>query len=640
MSFGVTGEGVLSLLCGNRPTPPRTLRLVAFSYFLVFLFLHYTYTPVAAAPIPVSPVDPQAPSVPRFPLKRDALDPPRLLLLHDIEQKNATSEEAKSEALAKARAAYSVVFKYIEEIEQIEVVALPLFSPLRLFYFGEAAFQFILIIAEDPQQVLPAESITAILEWLDAGGEESQGAHSAYHQHQHLLPQQQQQQQKLQQQQFYSPVERSRSLLLLLGPKASPSLLQLAAAAFGTAALTASFLQQNAADLFNAVSVRLKEQQQQQQQVDGKVFIVREVIDGHPHIVTPLAEDEVVVYTGGYHMGALQIGCGIRGCSKEPLPTQAFPLLLAPPTAFPLSSSSSTRSSSSSSSSNSTRMALASALQTRNNSRVLLLSGPASCSTAFTSLKTVPFATYDLRVVNRRFCEEAVGWALNRRGVLRWSNVKHHKVGDTKNSSLYTLGTDLRFSVDLHELRNGKLKKREKEDLGIEYTLGNPMIRRFLQKADEEGATFFAEFRAPDRHGIFKFVFRYARLGYSSLFFQSLAPLRVVRTDEAERFHPMRLERQRRELLSSHCVNLRSLRKGEHIRLLLLSDAAAATALFVLLFVYGTKASFKTNKAAAAGGLLLPHQQLLPLSEVCELLIASAAKRNKHNSNRIETKVI
>ncbi|KAL8439086.1 hypothetical protein Efla_007773 [Eimeria flavescens] len=451
----------------------------------------------------------------------------------------------------------------------------------------------------------PSENVSAILHWLDTGGEESQGAHHARYPQQQLQQQQQQQrelpqayQQPLQHQQdaagqqehqqYYSPVERSRSLLLLLGPQAPASLLQLAAAAFGEAALAPSFSRQPAADLFNAVSVDLKQQKQQQQQqqkqqqqqrgelTDGTLFVVRDVLEGHPHVVTQLAEgeeqpllllllqrkqqlpqrqphaaarpDEVLLYRGGYHLGALQIGCGIRGCSKEPLPTQAFPLLLAPNSSGNSTSSSNSSSSINSSSnsgiSSTSRMAFASALQTRNNSRVLLLSGPAACSSEFTSLTSVAFGGYELRVANRRFCEEAAAWALNRRGVLRWSNVKHHKVGAAANSRLYTLGSDVQFSVDIHELQNGKPRPRrwwspfKRQDVQVEYVMADPFVRVFLQRKEADSPTFSTQFKAPDRHGIFKFVLQYARVGYSSLFFYSLAPLRTVRSDETERLQP------------------------------------------------------------------------------------------------------
>ncbi|CDJ60862.1 hypothetical protein EMWEY_00035540 [Eimeria maxima] len=231
------------------------------------------------------------------------------------------------------------------------------------------------------------QTVNAIVEWFDGGGEESQGAEHEQHQPQqqqkHQLPRltQEDMHQQLppEQQQYYSPLEKSRSLLLLLGPAASPSLLQLAAALFGPAAVAPSFLQQRAADLFGAISFdRLTQQLQKQQQARGTVFAARELLEGHPHVVTPLAEDELLLYSGGYHLGALQVGCGARHCEKEPLPPYAFPLLLAPPTAFAVdgtSKSSNSSQSSYSSSSSSSRMTFASALQTRGNNRALLLSG-------------------------------------------------------------------------------------------------------------------------------------------------------------------------------------------------------------------------------------------------------------------------
>ncbi|CDI75009.1 dolichyl-di-phosphooligosaccharide-protein glycotransferase, putative [Eimeria praecox] len=389
------------------------------------------------------------------------------------------------------------------------------------------------------------QTANAILEWFDGGGEESQGAdHEQHQQHrqQQQLPQLlQEDPQQQQEQQYYSPLEKSRSLLLLLGPGASPSLLQLAAALFGSASIAPSFLQEQAADLFGAVSLnRPAPQQQKQQQPKGTVFVARELLEGHPHVVTPLAEDELLLYSGGYHMGALQVGCGVRECEKEPLPPYAFPLLLAPPTAFGVDRSGSSSSSHSGySSSSSSRMAFASALQTRGNNRVLLLSGPQACSDAFTGIDYIPFAGSEFRVVNKRFCIEAAAWALNRQGVLRWSNVKHHKVGG-ETSRLYTVGDLLRFSVDLHELREGVWRPFEGTDVQVEYVLGDPLLRLFLQR-EADSPTFSVEFKpsnlcgterlscgsreagkqnmekAPDRAGILKFVLRHARLGYSSL---------------------------------------------------------------------------------------------------------------------------
>lgn len=105
------------------------------------------------------------------------------------------------------------------------------------------------------------------------------------------------------------------------------------------------------------------------------------------------AADELLLYSGAYHLGSLQVGCGGRHCAKEVLPPYAFPLLLAPPTAFALENN--IRSSSSSNNNSTSRMALASASQMRGNNRVLLLSGPDACSSIFTSLESIPLNGYE-----------------------------------------------------------------------------------------------------------------------------------------------------------------------------------------------------------------------------------------------------
>ncbi|KAL8438968.1 hypothetical protein Efla_006913 [Eimeria flavescens] len=112
--------------------------------------------PVSASPVPVPPSNPYAPSVSRFPLQRDPLDPPRLLLLHDFFPNNTHAQDAQEEALLKGREAYADVLRFIEEKEKIEVVSHHLSSPLRLFYLGEPAYQFILIISTTPDQGEPA----------------------------------------------------------------------------------------------------------------------------------------------------------------------------------------------------------------------------------------------------------------------------------------------------------------------------------------------------------------------------------------------------------------------------------------------------------------------------------------------------
>ncbi|CDJ30755.1 uncharacterized protein EMH_0007140 [Eimeria mitis] len=87
------------------------------------------------------------------------------------------------------------------------------------------------------------------------------------------------------------------------------------------------------------------------------------------------------------------------------------------------------------------------------------------------------------------------------------------------------------------ETPQGLWRPFEGQDVQVEYVLGDPLLRLFLQR-EADSPTFSAEFKAPDRAGILKFVLRHARLGYSSLLIHSLAPLRTPRTDDADQLQP------------------------------------------------------------------------------------------------------
>lgn len=56
-------------------------------------------------------------------------------------------------------------------------------------------------------------------------------------------------------------------------------------------------------------------------------------------------------------------------------------------------------------------------------------------------------------------------------------------------------------------------------DLQLDFTMLDPHIRTALNEASSSstGTTYTASFRAPDRHGVFKFVVEYWRPGYACL---------------------------------------------------------------------------------------------------------------------------
>lgn len=52
------------------------------------------------------------------------------------------------------------------------------------------------------------------------------------------------------------------------------------------------------------------------------------------------------------------------------------------------------------------------------------------------------------------------------------------------------------------------------KDLQLEFTMLDPHIRIVLPPVEGSPGTYSVQFRAPDRHGVFKFVINYKRKGY------------------------------------------------------------------------------------------------------------------------------
>lgn len=83
----------------------------AFAFCVLFSFEH-AYTPGAAAPVPVPPAPPDAPSVPYFNEQQQEHqhESPRLLLMHDFSLGN----DKDGEAINWAREMYPTLLTYIE----------------------------------------------------------------------------------------------------------------------------------------------------------------------------------------------------------------------------------------------------------------------------------------------------------------------------------------------------------------------------------------------------------------------------------------------------------------------------------------------------------------------------------------------
>lgn len=134
VGFSRIGEGKLNRSDENCS---RLFRL----FFVLFFFLESACTPAVAAPVPIPPSSPQAPSVSHFSAKKDTYDAPRLLLLHDFPLEKTEGEDAARDALTKAREHYFDLLKYIErESSTGPLLIHPTSLPLVVFPFLSLPF--------------------------------------------------------------------------------------------------------------------------------------------------------------------------------------------------------------------------------------------------------------------------------------------------------------------------------------------------------------------------------------------------------------------------------------------------------------------------------------------------------------------
>lgn len=62
-------------------------------------------------------------------------------------------------------------------------------------------------------------------------------------------------------------------------------------------------------------------------------------------------------------------------------------------------------------------------------------------------------------------------------------------------------------------IKNTYIPKSNIDDLQLEFTMLDPHIRTAIPAVADKPGTYSVTFRAPDRHGVFKFVVNHKRKG-------------------------------------------------------------------------------------------------------------------------------
>jgi len=182
---------------------------------------------------------------------------------------------------------------------------------------------------------------------------------------------------------------------------------------------------------------------------------------------------------------------------------------------------------------------LVSALQARNNARVVL-SG--SLEMFSDKLFNSPVQRYSVagnakrfeKSGNENFCKQLARWTFQERGILRVKSVSHHRVGETKAPEVYTIKDEIEYIIEIEEFKGKKWVPFNAADVQLEFIRLDPHIRTTL-KTDGSGK-FVARFQVPDVYGVFTFKVEYNRKGFGYLNAIDRTPVRPFRHNEYERF--------------------------------------------------------------------------------------------------------
>jgi len=180
---------------------------------------------------------------------------------------------------------------------------------------------------------------------------------------------------------------------------------------------------------------------------------------------------------------------------------------------------------------------LIAAFQARNNARAVFSGSLEFFSNQFFDQPVqTPGQSPQSSSVNKVLAEELTKWAFKERGVLRASNPRHHRLGETEKPQSYRIKDNITYSVEVEEFVQGKWVPYVADDIQLELVMLDPYVRLNLVRPDSKASTYSITFTAPDVYGVFTFKLDYRRQGYTWLTLKEVIPLKPFRHNEYERF--------------------------------------------------------------------------------------------------------
>jgi len=181
------------------------------------------------------------------------------------------------------------------------------------------------------------------------------------------------------------------------------------------------------------------------------------------------------------------------------------------------------------------QLSVVTGFQTLNGARITWLGGVDILSDEFAQKEV----SKGVKSGNAQFARDVAAWTFQESLVLRIDKTEHHLVNATEPSELYTTNDELVYSIYIskYSTQKGTWEPYSGiKDLQLEFTMLDPHIRTALPPVRGVAGKYSTTFRAPDRHGVFKFVVDYKRKGWSYLQSSTTVPVVPPRHDGYPRF--------------------------------------------------------------------------------------------------------
>ena len=188
--------------------------------------------------------------------------------------------------------------------------------------------------------------------------------------------------------------------------------------------------------------------------------------------------------------------------------------------------------------SNGEHIKLVNGYQARNNRRIVILGSTEICSDKFYYLSMTEDNKSIIDSPNSVFCQDILNWNFQRTGILKFENVRHNN-NEGKALDTYRIKDYLEYYIDIFEYdyKTNTWKNYESDDVQLSFIMMNPYYINQMRRQYNK-PTYYAKFRAPEKHGVFKFIVDYHRTGYSYIFSSTKIPLRPFYHNEFPRFIP------------------------------------------------------------------------------------------------------